>query len=79
MNEPYYLTFIEEDLNEIFFEAGFKPGPTTKIVANSSKVLSWVKPEDGENMAEVKQLQDECKNFYAELKIKEQKILEENI
>lgn len=53
-NEPYYLTFIEEDLNQIFFDAGFKPGPTTKIVANSSKAMSWVKPEANDSADDVK-------------------------
>jgi len=48
-NEPYYNSFIEEDLNEIFFDAGFKPGPTTPIIAQSSKVMSWVKPDADEN------------------------------
>lgn len=48
-NEPYYNSFIEEDLNEIFFDAGFKPGPTTPIIAQSSKVMSWVMPDADEN------------------------------
>ena len=43
-NEPYHNSFIAEDLNKIFFDAGFKPGPTTPIIASSSKVMSWVKP-----------------------------------
>ena len=56
MNEPYYLTFIEEDLNQIFFDAGFKPGPTTRIVANQSKAMSWVKPDENDDASEVRQL-----------------------
>jgi len=53
-NEPYYLSYIEEDLNQLFFDAGFKPGPTSRIVANSSKAMSWVKPEDSESFNDVK-------------------------
>ena len=45
-NEPYYKDFIVDDLNAIFFEAGFKPGPTSPIIAASSKVMSWVKPTE---------------------------------
>lgn len=77
-NEPYYLTYIEDDLNEIFFNAGFKPGPTTRIVANSSKAMSWIKPEADDSFLEIKQIQDECQNFYKELKEKEMRIFEES-
>ena len=56
-NEPYYNSFIAEDLNKIFFDAGFKPGPTTPIIACSSKVMSWVKPtsEDSDFMVKWEQ------------------------
>lgn len=43
-HEPYYNSYIEEDINAIFLEAGFEPGPCDPIIANRSKVLSWVKP-----------------------------------
>ena len=56
-NEPYYKDFIADDLNEIFFEAGFKPGPTSPIIACSSKAMSWVKPGPEDTPEMVKELQ----------------------
>ena len=43
-NEELYASYKAEDLNEMFFAAGFKPGPTSPIIAAQSKVMSWVKP-----------------------------------
>lgn len=45
-NEPYYVDFINDNLNSLFFDAGFKPGPTSPIIASSSKVMSWIKPSE---------------------------------
>lgn len=50
-------SYQSEDLNQIFFDAGFKPGPTSPIVASQSKIMSWVKPLEGETEAEVKEMQ----------------------
>lgn len=70
-NEPYYDSYIQEDLNQIFFDAGFKPGPTTPILANSSKAMSWIKPIATDNFYDVKSIQDQCKSFYQDLKTAE--------
>lgn len=70
-NEPYYNSFIEEDLNEIFFEAGFKPGPTTPIIACSSKAMSWVKPTLEETQHTVKELQEKYKDMIINSKTKD--------
>ena len=43
-HEPFYMNYIEDDINAIFIEAGFEPGPCDPIIANRSKVMSWVKP-----------------------------------
>lgn len=43
-HEPYYMNYLEDDINAIFIEAGFEPGPCEPIIANRSKVMSWVKP-----------------------------------
>ena len=50
--------YSEEDLNEMFFEAGFKPGPTTPIIARSSKIMSWIKPNENESVESVKKMQE---------------------
>lgn len=55
-NEEWYQSYQNEDLNEIFFAAGFKPGPTSPIIAAQSKVISWVKPLESETAEEVKML-----------------------
>jgi SAM-dependent methyltransferase len=43
-HEPYYMDYFEDDINAIFTEAGFVKGPCDPIIANRSKVMSWVKP-----------------------------------
>ena len=43
-HEPFYMNYIEDDINAIFIEAGFEHGPCDPIIANRSKVMSWVKP-----------------------------------
>ena len=42
--QPVQEDFATEDLNKLFFEAGFMPGPTTPIIASTTKVQSWIKP-----------------------------------
>jgi SAM-dependent methyltransferase len=42
-HEPYYNDYIEDDIDSIFLEAGFVKG-YDPIIANRSKVMSWVKP-----------------------------------
>lgn len=37
-NDVVEADFTREDLNEAFFDAGFKPGPTTPILANSMTI-----------------------------------------
>lgn len=49
-------SYQTEDLNDIFFEAGFKPGPTSPIIAASSKVMSWVKPTDNDSPEEINEM-----------------------
>ena len=49
-----FHSYFKEDLNQIFFDAGFEPGPTTRIVAYSSKTMSWVKPEGGKVIGDVR-------------------------
>ena len=41
-NEPYYRTFIAEDLGKMFMECGLECGE--KLLASSTKVLSFRKP-----------------------------------
>mmetsp|Transcript_13724 Transcript_13724/g.41468 ORF Transcript_13724/g.41468 Transcript_13724/m.41468 type:complete len:561 (+) Transcript_13724:174-1856(+) len=41
-NEPYYGTYIAEDLGALFVDAGLTPG--VKTVASSTKALSFTKP-----------------------------------
>jgi len=55
-NDEMLASYQTDDLNEIFFEAGFKPGPTSPIIAASSKVMSWVKPTEDESAEEIKEM-----------------------
>ena len=41
-NEPYYRSYIDEDIGSLFQDAGFTPD--TKWVCSASKVLSFRKP-----------------------------------
>ena len=36
--QPVQSDFVTEDLNKLFFDAGFMPGPTTPIIASATKV-----------------------------------------
>lgn len=56
-NEELLASYQTEDLNQIFFEAGFKPGPTSPIIAASSKVMSWIKPLEDEGPEAIKEVQ----------------------
>lgn len=56
-NEEMLASYQTEDLNQIFFDAGFKPGPTYPIIAASSKVMSWVKPTEDESPEDIKEMQ----------------------
>lgn len=63
-NEELYASYKTEDLNEIFFAAGFKPGPTSPIIAAQSKVMSWVKPLESETAEEVVALQEKSRELF---------------
>jgi len=43
-HEPFFMSYVEEDLNAIFEEAGFEKGPIDPFLASRSKVMCWVKP-----------------------------------
>lgn len=63
-NEDFLASYEADDLNEIFFAAGFKPGPTSPIIAAQSKVMSWVKPFDFESKEEVEILQQKSIDLF---------------
>lgn len=44
-HEPFYNTYLDEDITAIFEEAGFKQY-TEPMVANRSKVISFIKPHE---------------------------------
>lgn len=48
-NEPYYRNYIETDIGELFCAAGMVPD--TKVLASSTKVLSFRKPLNAAAMA----------------------------
>ena len=43
-HEPFYMNYIEDDIDAIFEEAGFVKGPVGPIIANRSKAMCWTKP-----------------------------------
>ena len=58
------------DLNELFFEAGFLPGPTTPIIASTTKVQSWVKPTT-ETEDEIKEAQEKYLATIADMRMED--------
>lgn len=44
-HEPFYNDYVKNDVNKLFLEAGFLPGPVEPIISNRSKILCWIKPE----------------------------------
>lgn len=56
-NLPHFKSYLDTDLNQLFFDAGFKPGLTSPIIACQSKVLSWVKPMNDEDKSSIEILQ----------------------
>ena len=72
-NEEMLASYQTEDLNQIFFDAGFKPGPTSPIIAASSKVMSWVKPLENESPEDIKEMQmKSLELFKSEMVIEEE-------
>ena len=55
-NLPHFKSYLDTDLNQLFFDAGFMPGLTSPIIACQSKVLSWVKPTATDDPTSIKQL-----------------------
>lgn len=55
-NQEMFASYQTEDLNKIFFDVGFKPGPTSPIIAASGKVMSWVKPLSDESPEDIKEM-----------------------
>jgi len=68
-NEPHYDSYIDEDLFTMFFEAGFKPGPTTQIIAQGSKALSFVKPLPTDSAEDIKDMQQKWMDIQNELMV----------
>ena len=76
-NVPHFESYLTEDLNQLFFAAGFKPGPTAPIIACSSKVLSWVKPDESESPSDVDQIQQLSLQYFNSLKMDTEAIQKE--
>lgn len=43
-HEPYYNDYVEDDIEQIFLDAGFVRGPVAPIISNRSKAMCWIKP-----------------------------------
>lgn len=78
-NSDFYASYQTDDLNEILFAAGFKPGPTSPIIAAQSKIMSWVKPNESETAEEVEVLQKKSLELFKSEMTEANKVEEESV